>query len=349
MWDVIAAHDAGRIGVRDGAGVRSGFAEVVVAGLAEAAFEPAPADALLVQQIADVEIPGIDRLRLVARAAEVACGLGIADHRATGGHGSADDVGGRVEIRPEAVGLARGEIDGAHRRGAERRAIGVVVQREALRVVPEGGHGVAVVVAHHESRALAVVAWQGPAASVVQGHGSAAADLLDELVHQARVGRGLLVVVVVILIARLELRTVEPEGLRRVHVARIQERLVQPVDGRGPREPRGTAARLQSSLRSDRSRSSGRRRRSPGRSPRRAGSGSPHRCQRAACGGGRRRTLSTLLSPRQAPGRAAKRLSVLSCATSRSAGGSPEAPALACFRDRDEGRGSMGTGPVANW
>jgi hypothetical protein len=117
------------------------------------------------------------------------------------------------------VRLAGDQVEGAGGRRAERRAERVVAHGEVLCVVPERGHGVAVVVAHHLATGLAARA-------------VAATDLLDELVHQAVVEGQLLVLVVVVLISGLELRAVEAEGLNGVRVVRSEQAVVQAVHGR---------------------------------------------------------------------------------------------------------------------
>src|SRR6202042_2070613 len=85
---------------------------------------------------------GVDRGRVVG--ALVVVGLAIAEQRAVG------DVGGRAAVGFGAARLTGDQVDGTGARRSELGAVGVVIEREVLRQVPQPGDRVAVVVVHHD-------------------------------------------------------------------------------------------------------------------------------------------------------------------------------------------------------
>ena len=128
----------------------------------ETALEPAPGDASHIEQIADVAACHRDLVDGRVGAG-VEQRIGIADHReiARAFACVAERLMGRMQQVArtvdhilhgrEAVGLARDQVDGARRGGAELRGEVVVAQRIMLRIVPQRRDGVAVVVTHDEA------------------------------------------------------------------------------------------------------------------------------------------------------------------------------------------------------
>ncbi len=214
------AHDVGVGGPADGLAV-------LVAGRLEAALEPTPADALVVQQVADVPA-GHHQLVVLGVGAVVEARVGVVDDGADAvGVRGGDHVGvggllaGLRVDRVAAVGLAGDQVERARGGGAVGAAEEVVAHREALGVVPQGGDGVAVVVVHHqaglgEHRRLAVLDVR----------------VLDELVHLAAVEGELLVLVGVVLVAGDGLGRAEPLRVGAVRVA-VEQVVGEAVDLRG--------------------------------------------------------------------------------------------------------------------
>src|SRR6202035_519714 len=95
-----------------------------------------------------------------------------------------------VESRKSAEGVAGDEALRARRRGAEGGAERVVVHREMLRVIPDRGDGIAVEVSHDLVGDDYIVV-----GAELRGRQR------EKIIHQAKMKRGLLVGVVVILVA----------------------------------------------------------------------------------------------------------------------------------------------------
>ncbi len=244
MRDVVGRPDVRHAGGRAAPAV--GRAVGVGRGPVESALEPAPRDAGLRQGIADVRAAHRD-LGLRRRRADVADRVGVADER----QAAVSAIGGpaRAVERPhDAVGLPGHEVEGARRRRSERRPVPVVAHGEVLRVVPERGHRVAVVVAERETGRAERTGGR-------VGRPVAAADRMRKEIHEAGVERELLRRVVVILIGGGGLRPVEAERVhgagavgrvQRVGVAR-QQRAAQTVHRRRP--GRGVEGRLARAVR----------------------------------------------------------------------------------------------------
>jgi hypothetical protein len=112
-------------------------------------------------------------------------------------------------------------------RRAERGVIRVVIQREMLRVVPQRGDRVSVVITHHQARNVEY-----------RRSARLAFGVLDESVHRAVVEGQLLGLILVVLIAgHLLSGPAEADRLHRIRVVRQQLR-GQPVDPRGVRSGR---------------------------------------------------------------------------------------------------------------
>ena len=110
-----------------------------------------------------------------------------------------------------AVGLAGDEVDGARGGGTKGSAEGVVVHRVVLRVVPQGGDGVAVVVAHGERSGVGDARSSG----LVGKCGAVGnSDRVREEVHLTVVERQLLGIVGVILVVGGGLVGAKAEGVR---------------------------------------------------------------------------------------------------------------------------------------
>ncbi|ABA52723.1 hypothetical protein BURPS1710b_A2343 [Burkholderia pseudomallei 1710b] len=211
----------------------------------EAAHEAAPRDVARVQQIADV-LAGHHRLIGRARA-HVVAGVDIVDHREAAL--AVVDVVRRLRERRHGlrrlhdlhpVGLAGDHVQRARRRRAVGRRVCVVAHREALRVVPQRGHRVAVEVTHH----LAGRAERARAAA------RAVARVFREEIGETVVVRLLLGGVRVVLIGRRGLCAVEAEriararAVRRIRRVRVrgEQQARQAVDRRRAR--RGAERRL---------------------------------------------------------------------------------------------------------
>ena len=136
--------------------------------------------------------------------------------------GSDVDLAGRVQGGP-AERLAGDEVERPRRGRPELGVVEVVAHRVPLRVVPQPGHGVAVVVVHDQAGRL-----------VVGGRAGTDPGLLHELVHQAAVHGLLLGGVGVVLVAGQGLRRGQPLGIGRVGIVG-QQRRGQAVHARRPR------------------------------------------------------------------------------------------------------------------
>src|SRR5581483_12067063 len=111
-------------------------------------------------------------------------------------------------------GVAGGEVQRAGGRGPERRAERAVAHGEVLRVVPQRGGRVAVVVVHDVTRD-ARLARRAAGAAVRPCE-------LREAVHLAAVERLLLGQVVVVLVARQQVVDVRGVVAARVHTVRVR-------------------------------------------------------------------------------------------------------------------------------
>ncbi len=196
----------------------------------EPALEPAPAEALRIELVADVG--ALQRHRVAGRAV-VVVGLGVRDEReATLAVGDGVAVGVRVvDLETDVARVAGDEVDRPGRGRPERRAEEVVAQPEVLRVVPHPRDGVAVVVVHD-----GVCVAGSPFGRRGTGTG---ADARDELVHLAVVERLLLVVVIVVLVAGqhvVDVGRIEPAridlGPARVLVRVVGQERPVPVQAR---------------------------------------------------------------------------------------------------------------------
>ncbi len=183
----------------DGRGCRTaratGRAVGIDGGQVEAALEPAPANILGVQEVADILARHLGG-RARRRRADIAVRIAVAEHREAAlavGNDVVDGVGGIGAVaRREtgrAVGLAGDQVDRAGRGWAEGRAVGIIAHREMLRVIPQRCDGVAVEIAHHQ--ALGV--------EDASAAGAGRAGVLRKQVHLAAVEGRLLGAVGVIL------------------------------------------------------------------------------------------------------------------------------------------------------
>ena len=202
-------------------------------GRRKAALEPAPADPLLVQQIADIVIVesaiGLKSC-LIGAAAIIVNRVGIADDRGLSEQHVALQVTRGIVERFEGadgVRLPRDQVDGTRRRGTEGGAERIVVERETLGVVPQRGYRVAVVIIERQ----------------IVG----ARQQEVELVHQPAIDRLLLVGIVMVVATRDEVAfdPVEPLRIGGVWVVG-QQSGGEPVDGRGAvgGDERGFALRV---------------------------------------------------------------------------------------------------------
>src|SRR5262249_49636026 len=122
----------------------------------EAALEPAPADAPGGEQGTDVLPPHGGGRGAVAGAAGAETGGGGGERAGAAGvlgaapAGRADDLPGRGQ-RGGAAGLAGDEVERPGGGRAELGVVEVVAHRVVLGVVPQPGHGVAVVVVHDQA------------------------------------------------------------------------------------------------------------------------------------------------------------------------------------------------------
>ena len=136
--------------------------------------------------------------------------------------GSDDGLPGRVQ-RGAAARLAGDQVERPRGGRPELGVVEVVAHRVVLGVVPQPGHGVAVVVVHDQAGRL-----------VVGGRAGADPGLLHELVHQPAVHGLLLGGVAVVLVTGQGLRRGQPLGVGRVGVVG-QQRRGQAVHARRPR------------------------------------------------------------------------------------------------------------------
>jgi len=163
----------------------------------ESSLEPISGNSFPIQQITDVRTAQRHRL---TRRAVIEEGLRIADDAAF--HNVACDVTRRVR---DPVGLTRDEVKRARCGRPERRVVAVVAHCEVLRIVPEGGHRIAVKIAHDLGRVA-------PGATV-RGE-------LDELIGEAHVVGLLLVQILVVLIALVDMASVDTHGIHAIGVTR---------------------------------------------------------------------------------------------------------------------------------
>src|SRR5205814_3411184 len=130
-------------------------------GRLEAALEPAPADVPRVEQVADV-LAGRDGEGVaggvVAVGAVVEGRVGVAVDRAQAGAVQRADAARVLDLGPGlrvdrvgGAGLARGQVERARRGRAERGVPVVVAHRVVLRVVPQPGDRIAIVVVHDQA------------------------------------------------------------------------------------------------------------------------------------------------------------------------------------------------------
>src|SRR5580698_2853544 len=182
----------------------------------ESSLEEAPADARVVQQVADV-LAAHAEFFAGRSGADVTDRIGVADHGRVA-VAAIDDRAGAVFVVAHAVGLAGDQVQRAVGGGTEVRVIRVVAHCEVLRIVPVSGDGVAVVVAHHETGGI-----ENRRSALSAGGGAAQAGVLRIEVHAAEVVRLLLGRVVVILVRGGSLGRREAERIRcAVAVQRIR-------------------------------------------------------------------------------------------------------------------------------
>ena len=192
----------------------------LVAGRREAALEPAPADVPGVEQVADV-LAGRDGQRAgrgVAGVGAVVEGrVGVTVDRAQAGAVQRADAARVLDLGPArrvdrvgVAGLAGDQVERAGRGRAERGVPVVVAHRVVLRVVPQPGDRVAVVVVHDQAGMAEQDRLPGARVGL---------RVLDELVHLAVVDGFLLRGVAVVLVAGQRLGVGEPGGVVRVRVA----------------------------------------------------------------------------------------------------------------------------------
>ena len=140
----------------------------------------------------------------------------------------------RLRPAQHAVVVARGQVQRAARRLAAHGGVAVVAEREVLRVVPVGGDGIAVEVAHHRvpraRRRLVAELARVERRLRVEAH---------ELVHEAAVARLLLGGVLVVLIAGVGLGAIDAERLGRVRISLDQRRREAVDRGRSPPRVKG--------------------------------------------------------------------------------------------------------------
>ncbi len=151
---------------------------------------------------------------------------------------AADDVACCCR-RHRAFGVAADQVDRAGGRRTELVAVGVVVQRVVLSVVPQCGHGVAVVVIHDDAAGTV-----GAAVFGVGRAARAAGGLLDEHVHLPVVLGFLLRGVAVVLVAGQRFVAAEALGVELIRVV-FQQRFAEAVHrrrARGRRERRFSGA-----------------------------------------------------------------------------------------------------------
>src|ERR1700685_4132498 len=141
----------------------------VLAHRRETAGKPTPGYVLLVPQIPNLQA-GTGDARRFGRAhigrgqAIVKARPGVADQRAKALRACDVSAGiarsyavGRKRQQRGAAGVSTDEINGSHAGGSEVRAIGIVAHRVVLRIIPQGGHGVPIVVANDDARAFTII------------------------------------------------------------------------------------------------------------------------------------------------------------------------------------------------
>jgi hypothetical protein len=152
-------------------------------------------------------------------AANVEGRIGVADHGAGAG-GIGDEAAAGLSVGDGAgIGVAGNKIQQAGGGGSKGRAIGVVVHGEVLRVVPQRGHGIAVVVVHDavdaQTAGAGVIAAEGKRRAVLE-------PCAGEAVHQAVVSGKLLIAIHVVLVAGDRPAAVDAHRIRDVWIGRQQ-------------------------------------------------------------------------------------------------------------------------------
>src|SRR5579872_1990048 len=109
----------------------------------------------------------------------------------------------------------------AEGRRAEYRGKEVIAHGEALRIVPEGGNGIAVVIRHNDSISQSI--------GIARRRGRS--EGVDELIYGAAIVGLLFIAIIVVLVANGGLRARQPRRLSGVGVMG-QQRLGQPVNRR---------------------------------------------------------------------------------------------------------------------
>src|SRR5580700_10256565 len=104
----------------------------------EPSLEPSPGKSRGVEQIAYIFSAEADLKRSRA-GTHVHEGISITDKRKAALAVGDFVAGWPVQGRGDSVGLSRNQIDGARRRGSKLRVVGVIAQREVLRILPHGG------------------------------------------------------------------------------------------------------------------------------------------------------------------------------------------------------------------
>jgi hypothetical protein len=188
-------------------------------------LEPPPADALGVQQVADILAGRYLYCSLAGGSGAAQVGATIVERRV----GIAGNRNQRARCRDRSIrerkrdhgiaGLSRDEIDGTYSRRAEHAAVRIVVQRVVLSIIPHPGDRVAVKIRHH-------------CGSVASAADADTPGSLDELVHQPAVEGLLLVGIIVIHVTGVGLRTIETIAQCEVRIVGQQSGGDETVDGR---------------------------------------------------------------------------------------------------------------------
>src|SRR6185437_6115961 len=184
-----------------GACAANGFSICCGSG-SKSALKLSPSNVFCVEQISNVRA---GHAKVGGTAAVIVEGVHVAD-----GHAILDDAG-KISIGVGAVdasSLTGYEIQRARGGGTESGAEGIIVDGKMLRVSPNGGDGVAGVVAHHCARAEI-----RPIHEARRGGGRG-----RKLVHEALIEGLLLGSIVMVHVAGVILRAIEAEGLIGVGV-----------------------------------------------------------------------------------------------------------------------------------
>src|SRR6185312_4541521 len=197
----VAPDDLGAV-IATAAGRAVGIGEVEV----EAALEPTPTDAGGAQQVADVASAHGEGGAGGARA-RIADGIGIGDVGQRAG-AAINDAALPVHGLADAVGLARGQIQRTHGRGAEGAAEGTVGHGKVLGIVPQRGDRIAIKVAHGQAF--------GCGRGLLARRRALAPGVLGKEVHFAAVEGLLLGAVGVALVGGVGLRAIEAERVRSI-------------------------------------------------------------------------------------------------------------------------------------